>query len=142
MHKKNGRSPEKTSSGGLKGRIWIDGAEGTFLGYGRIVLLERIKEYGSITQAAKSMKMSYRRAWELVESMNSQSPKRLVEASTGGKGGGGAVLTDAGEDAVKLFWRFYDNFQKFLKREGGKLSFDKKSCYVKNLKQKNGGSYV
>jgi len=51
----------------FRGRVWIDGTEGTFIGHGRVVLLERIREYGSITQAAKSMEMSYRRAWEMVD---------------------------------------------------------------------------
>ena len=69
---------------GFHGRVWIDGSEGTFLGYGRIVLLERIRQYGSITQAAKSMEMSYRHAWELVDSMNRQARKPLVETASGG----------------------------------------------------------
>ena len=57
----------------LKGRLWIEGSEGTFLGYGRVVLLERIGEHGSISAAARSMDMSYRHAWKLVDSMNQQS---------------------------------------------------------------------
>jgi len=109
------------ASAGFRGRIWIDGKEGTFLGYGRVILLERIREYGSITQAAKSMEMSYRHAWELVASMNSQSIRPLVEAATGGRGGGGACLTEDGEKAVTLFWQFYTDFQQFLKQEEKKL---------------------
>lgn len=101
----------------LKGRLWIEGRDGTFLGYGRVVLLERIKQYGSISEAARSMNMSYRHAWELVESMNKQAGKILVETSTGGKGGGGARLTEAGERAIEAFWNFYNNFKKFLKQE-------------------------
>jgi len=57
----------------LKGRVWIEGASGTFLGCGRVVLLERIAEFGSISKAAKSMDMSYRHAWELVDSINRQA---------------------------------------------------------------------
>jgi molybdate transport system regulatory protein len=110
-HKKSTPSP------GFRGRIWIDGPEGTFIGYGRVVLLERIKEHGSITKAAKSMEMSYRRAWDLVDSMNRQSKKPFVELATGGKGGGGARVTEEGEKAIRLFWRFYDDLQAFLKRE-------------------------
>ena len=101
----------------LRGRIWIEGPEGTFLGYGRVILLERIQEYGSISAAARSMEMSYRHAWELVDSMNSQSRKALVEKSTGGKGGGGAVLTETGIQAIKLFWSQYNDFQKFLDKK-------------------------
>lgn len=107
----------------LKGRIWIESSEGTFLGYGRIVLLERIKEYGSIAEAARSMNMSYKHAWDLVASMNRQSKEPLVITSTGGKGGGGARLTRAGERAIKVFWELYEEFQRFLKEKEKELSF-------------------
>ncbi len=107
----------KEPTPGIHGRIWIDGAEGTFLGYGRIVLLERIRDHGSITKAAKSMAMSYRHAWELVDSMNRQAAKPLVESATGGLGGGGAFLTEEGERAIKLFWELYDDFQTYLRSQ-------------------------
>ena len=123
MHKKKSHpAKERKSSPGLRGRIWIDGKEGTFLGYGRIVLLERIREFGSIAKAAKSMEMSYRHAWELVDSMNSQAPGPLVTAATGGKGGGGARLTERGEKAVSLFWELHADFQSFLEEENSKLN--------------------
>lgn len=116
MHRKKTHSLKKEeSSPGLRGRLWIDGAEGTFLGYGRIILLERIREHGSITKAAKSMEMSYRHAWELVDSMNRQSPRPLVELATGGRNGGGAHLTEEGEKAVAFFWELYADFQEYLK---------------------------
>lgn len=118
MHRKK-THPRKgqKSSPGLRGRIWIDGKEGTFLGYGRIILLERIREHGSITKAAKSMVMSYRHAWELVESMNRQAAEPLIESATGGKGGGGARLTEEGEKAISLFWKLSADFQDFLGKE-------------------------
>jgi len=128
MHKKNTLLfKRKVSPPGFRGRIWIDGEKGTFLGYGRIVLLERIREYGSITKAAKSMEMSYRHAWELVDSMNRQAQKPLIEASTGGKGGGGAHVTEDGEKAIKLFWQFYADFQDFLRQEEQNLMFSNKN---------------
>ena len=107
----------------LNGRIWIDGANGTFLGYGRVVLLERIAEFGSISKAAKSMGMSYRRAWELVDSMNRQARRPLVETSIGGKKGGGTKLTEAGRQAVEGFWDIYKKFKCFLTKEGTFLQF-------------------
>ncbi|MEZ0329676.1 MAG: LysR family transcriptional regulator [Aquificaceae bacterium] len=107
----------------VRGRLWINGKDGTFLGYGRVVLLERIREHGSITMAAKSMEMSYRAAWELVESMNTQAKTPLVETVTGGKGGGGARLTEAGERAIETFWNLYESFKKFLKNETQHLEF-------------------
>ena len=98
----------------LRGRIWIEGAEGTFLGYGRVVLLERIRDCGSISAAAKSMEMSYRHAWKLVDSMNRQSRQPVVEKVTGGRGGGGAKLTEAGEQAIDTFWSVYRDYKQFL----------------------------
>src|SRR5512144_1360467 len=106
---------------GLRGRVWIDGPEVTFIGYGRVVLLERIIEHGSITKAAKSMEMAYRHAWDLVDSMNRQAEEPFVELATGGRGGGGARVTKAGERAIALFRRFHDDLQSFLQREEKKL---------------------
>ena len=106
---------------GFRGRVWIDGPEGTFIGYGRVVLLERIIEHGSITKAARSMEMAYRHAWDLVDSMNRQARTPFVELATGGRGGGGARVTDAGMHAIKMFRRFYDDLQAFLLREEKKL---------------------
>jgi len=109
---------------GFRGRVWIDGTDGTFLGYGRVVLLERIREFGSITKAAKSMEMSYRHAWDLVDSMNRQAKRPFVELATGGKGGGGARVTEDGERAIQLFWKFSEDFQRFIAKEQQKLSVD------------------
>lgn len=102
----------------LRGRLWIEGPEGTFLGYGRVVLLERIRDCGSISAAARSMEMSYRHAWELVDSMNRQSSSPVVEKSTGGKGGGGAKVTEAGQRAIEVFWAAHKDYQQFLAERG------------------------
>ncbi|MCX5865557.1 MAG: winged helix-turn-helix domain-containing protein [Deltaproteobacteria bacterium] len=104
-----------------RGRLWLEGKEGTFLGYGRVVLLERIKESGSIAQAAKSMEMSYKHAWDLLASMNSQAGCKLVETSRGGKSGGGARLTPTGERAIAVFWQYHAQFQDVLQEMTAKL---------------------
>ncbi len=118
---KRNRNKTAKSKPGFRGRIWIDGPEGTFIGCGRVVLLERIMVHGSITRAAKSMEMAYRHAWDLVDSMNRQAGEPFVELATGGKGGGGARVTEAGRQAIGLFWKFQDDFQKFLIREQTKF---------------------
>ena len=124
MHKKKKPQTGQKLVPGFRGRIWIDGTDGTFLGHGRVALLERIREYGSITRAAKAMEMSYRHAWDLVDSMNRQAGRPFVELATGGKGGGGARVTEEGERAIQLFWKFSEDFQTFLKKEEEKLSVD------------------
>lgn len=132
MPRKNGKE-KKTAAPrpGPRGRVWIDGPEGTFFGHGRAVLLERIIEHGSITKAAKSMNMAYRHAWDLVDSMNRQAKEPFVEVATGGKGGGGARVTEAGKKAIKMFWRFHKDLQEFLSRE------DKKFRFSASLTRKN-----
>ena len=97
------------------GRIWIDTKEGSFLGYGRIELLERIKQTRSLRKAAQEMKLSYQQAWHLVNQMNSRLDKPLVVLHRGGKGGGFAAVTPVGEKAIETFKRFNQAFQEFLK---------------------------
>jgi molybdate transport system regulatory protein len=74
------------------------------LGPGKADLLEHIGETGSIAAAGRRMKMSYKRAWSLVEDMNTAFREPLVDSSRGGPGGGGARLTEAGE-AVLAHYR-------------------------------------
>lgn len=101
----------------IRGRIWLESDQGTFVGYGRILLLERIKEHGSITEAAKSMGMSYRHAWEMIDSMNKQWSSPLVQTSAGGPGGGGTKVTPEGEKVIAAFALLYEKFKGFKKRE-------------------------
>ncbi len=105
----------------LAGRMWVEGRDGTFLGFGRVVLLERIREHGSISAAARSMSMSYRHAWKLVDSINRQAVEPLVEMSTGGSGGGGAKLTATGEQAIDEFWAAHHEFNEFLEQRTARL---------------------
>ena len=63
------------------------------IGPGKIELLEQVASFGSISAAARSMEMSYKHAWDLIEEMNQLFGKPLVAAQTGGKHGGGATLT-------------------------------------------------
>ena len=105
----------------IRNRIWIDGNEGTFLGNGRIQLLKKIDETGSINDAAKALKMSYRKAWSLLDSMNKQAPEPYVLKNTGGQGGGGTEVTKAGKKAIESFNKLNDKCQSFLEKELKKL---------------------
>ena len=73
------------------------------LGPGKADLLDAIDAAGSITGAARLMGMSYRRAWLLVDTMNTSFRGPLVETSRGGPGGGGARLTALGRDALARY---------------------------------------
>lgn len=98
----------------IRFRIWIDEQSGPFLGIGRVILLQKIKETGSITNAAKSIKMSYRQAWQLVEDMNKRSNFPLVEKRLGGKNGSGASLTLEGERVIEEFYKIEAEIKDFI----------------------------
>ncbi len=73
------------------------------IGPGKADLLEAIAQTGSISGAARRMRMSYRRAWSLVAGMNQVFRERLVETTTGGSHGGGAVLTPFGREVLARY---------------------------------------
>ncbi len=77
--------------------------DGERLGRGKMELLEHIKATGSISAAGRAMDMSYRRAWLLVDAMNQMFRQTVVESQRGGKQGGGAVVTEFGEDLLARF---------------------------------------
>ena len=73
------------------------------IGPGKIALLENIDKNGSISAAGRAMDMSYKRAWDLVDEINRICRQTAVERQTGGKNGGGAVLTPLGLSLVKRY---------------------------------------
>lgn len=73
------------------------------IGPGKIALLEAIAETGSITAAAKSLGMSYRRAWLLVDELNHALRKPAVDSAKGGQAGGGTALTEVGLQLIELY---------------------------------------
>lgn len=95
----------------LKPRVMLGDVRA--IGPGKADLLELIEETGSISAAAKRMKMSYRRAWTLVDAMNSAFKKPLVEASTGGAGGGGARVSENGKEVLALYRRMQTELETF-----------------------------
>lgn len=108
----------------IKSRIWIRSKNGAFLGSGRVALLKKIDEYGSISKAAADMKMSYKKAWELVSSMNAQHSTALVIRKIGGKGGGGSELSSVGRNAIKIFEELVEKNHKFLNDRMKEIQFD------------------
>ncbi|MDP2153353.1 MAG: TOBE domain-containing protein [Methylotenera sp.] len=80
----------------------------------RIALLEKIGECGSITQAAKGLRLSYKGAWDAVDTMNGMFGEPLVETMTGGKGGGGTQLTVTGIRIVDTYKALLREHQRFM----------------------------
>jgi molybdate transport system regulatory protein len=101
----------------IKGRLWLEKNGETFLSWGRVVLLERIRELGSIAAAARSMDMAYSHAWTLVAEMDRLAGEKLVSRTFGGRHGGRAWLTPAGEEAVAQFWRLVGDFREWLQSQ-------------------------
>jgi molybdate transport system regulatory protein len=79
--------------------------KGSAFGPGKAELLEHIRDTGSIAAAGRRMKMSYTRAWNLVDAMNRDFAAPLVRSAKGGAARGGAVLTALGEEVLQRYRR-------------------------------------
>ncbi|MBN8988018.1 MAG: winged helix-turn-helix domain-containing protein [Rhizobiales bacterium] len=87
------------------------------IGPGKILLLENIHRCGSISAAGREMEMSYKRAWDLVDELNRICRQTAVESQTGGKNGGGAVLTPFGISLVKRYRKIERNAASAVRKE-------------------------
>jgi molybdate transport system regulatory protein len=93
-------------------RFRVDFGRDGAVGPGKIALLEHIGTGGSLSQAARELGMSYRRAWQLLESLNSCFRERVVQSAKGGRGGGGARLTPFGRLLIRVYREFDAEVQK------------------------------
>ena len=107
----------------IHARFWVAGKNGGYLGVGRIELLEHIQQSGSMNQAAKSMGMSYKKAWKLVDELNRMYDSPLVEKAQGGRSGGGSVLTPKGLDVIQSFRQLESRMSAFLQQESELIDF-------------------
>jgi molybdate transport system regulatory protein len=89
--------------GGIRLTLRVDFGPDRVIGPGKVVLLEAIRDTGSISQAGRSLGMSYRRAWLLVDDMNRCFREPVVTAQPGGAQGGGAALTAFGEKLIQKY---------------------------------------
>ena len=108
---KSGGSPLPS----LSVRIDLD-TEGR-IGPGKIQLLENIRECGSISAAGRAMNMSYKRAWDLVDEINRICRQAAVARQTGGKNGGGAVLTPFGMSLVARYRKIERDAASAVRKE-------------------------
>lgn len=106
----------------IKSRIWIEINDKIFLGEGRVQLLKAIETTGSLSKAAQNLKMSYQKAWNLIDSINRVTEKPVVIKNIGGKNGGGAELTLYGQALIKAFEKINKNCWKYLDKQISKIS--------------------
>lgn len=112
----------KEASFKVNGSLWIECEGKRFFGPGPVELLERIDDTGSINQAAMQMKMSYKKAWEMVHGLNDQAARPVVILQSGGEKGGGSVITDEGKELIKYHRGLRERFKAFLENETKRLN--------------------
>lgn len=120
MSEKLKKLPGEAYTKTIHARFWLTGND-NYIGIGRITLLENIEQLGSMNAAAKEMKMSYKKAWKLVDEMNRTYDVPLVIKVQGGKAGGGTQLTDNGRAVIKKFRSLEVKLSAFLKKEAKDL---------------------
>ena len=105
----------------IKSKIWIEVEGEPVFGSGRRLLLEAINAHGSINRAAKEVGISYRKAWSHITAMEERLGVKLVTRQTGGKNGGGAVLTDNARMFLAKFEALEFRLRKVADRHFGSL---------------------
>lgn len=107
----------------VEGRIWVNANNQPYIGKGKIILLEKIKELGSLRKAANELKMSYRQAWYSINQINTFSKTPAVILKRGGKDGGIAIVTEHGEMIIKTFKALQIDFSDYLNSKNNQISF-------------------
>jgi molybdate transport system regulatory protein len=97
-------------------RFRIDFAKNSCVGPGKIRLLEAIRDSGSLSQGARSIGMSYRRAWLLVDSLKQSFREPVTVACTGGKDGGGMLVTEFGDALINNYRELERDFSTLAAR--------------------------
>jgi molybdate transport system regulatory protein len=105
----------------VNGSLWLESDNGRFFGPGPVELLERIAETGSISMAAKEMGMSYKKAWGLINELNSQTTNPVVILQAGGEKGGGSTITPEAMELIKYHRLLRKRFAEFLEKETKRL---------------------
>jgi molybdate transport system regulatory protein len=95
--------PAPSSTPEVRFRLRIRQGEGIAIGPGKVALLEAIQVHGSISAAARSLGMSYRRAWVLIDELNHALASPATSSEQGGQRGGGSALTPVGSEIIRLY---------------------------------------
>lgn len=101
----------------LKATLRVFSGDIKFFGPGKLELLLLIQETGSISQAAKRMGLSYKKAWDMVNSLNQLCTVPIVQTQSGGTKGGKTILTPAGIEIMEAFLILQKNFDQFLEEQ-------------------------
>lgn len=111
---------EKHTEIRLRHWVYIDNTK--FFGPGKLELLQHIQATGSIAQAAKAMGLSYKKAWTMVDSLNSLGKKPYVITQKGGPEGGGTLLTETGKNVMEAYQRLNEKLLAVVAAEQELLS--------------------
>lgn len=101
----------------IKSRIWIEADGEILLGEGRVSLLKAIEETGSLSKAAKALGMSYKKAWSLIDAVNSRAKAPVCNTKIGGKQGGGTQITAYGKSLIETYESINNNCWEFLDKQ-------------------------
>lgn len=97
----------------LKYKIWID-KEGKVFGKGPLELLTGVRDKGSLSEAARSMNMSYNKAYNLIKSIEDKLEYKLIVSTPGGLKGGGSELTVEAEELISIYQDFQEECERSL----------------------------
>lgn len=111
------RAPKPASPVTPRAKLWIERGGQSILNDPGADLLEQIEATGSLSEAARRLRFSYRRAWMLLDDMNKRWEQPLVRTAVGGKDGGGATLTDLGGRVLRSFRDLQLNVETAIDRE-------------------------
>jgi len=114
------RSPKKILPGKdirVNGSLWLEHDGRRFFGPGPVQLLEGIEATGSISKAAKKMQMSYKKAWDIVNNLNTTANTLLVITATGGEKGGGSTISPEARELITAYKQLRQRFAAFLEEE-------------------------
>jgi molybdate transport system regulatory protein len=98
----------------IKSKIWIESEDGILLSEGRVQLLKKIDETGSLNKASKVLNISYQKAWRLIDDVSKTTKKPVIETKIGGAKGGGTILTPYGKSLITIFETINKDCWKFL----------------------------
>lgn len=100
-----------------KSKIWLEKDGKLVFGDGKAEILMAVKKTGSLSGAAKKLKMSYRHTWGYINAIEKRLGVKLIEKKIGGKGGGGSKLTECGKDLLKRYKNFRQGINEMVDKK-------------------------